>query len=107
MVRSGRQSLRSPARAPGNLGAMSTLGLSKLHGAGNDFVVTVAPDGRGPGADVAARLCDRHVGIGADGLITLLPGRDGADCTIEPRTNEITAAQAISNGIRCLSWELP
>ena len=32
-------------------------------------------------ATVAA-LCDRHRGIGADGLITIAPGRDGADCTM-------------------------
>ena len=83
---------------------MSTLGLSKLHGAGNDFLVTVAPDGRGAGADVAARLCDRHVGIGADGLITLLPGRDGADCTMELRNADGSLAEMSGNGIGCLSW---
>jgi diaminopimelate epimerase len=83
---------------------MSALGLSKLHGAGNDFLVTVAPDGRGPGADVAARLCDRHVGIGADGLITLLPGRDGADCTMELRNADGSLAEMSGNGIGCLSW---
>jgi diaminopimelate epimerase len=70
---------------------MSTLGLSKLHGAGNDFLVTVAPDGRGPGADVAARLCDRHVGI-------------GADCTMELRNADGSLAEMSGNGIGCLSW---
>ena len=60
--------------------------LSKLHGAGNDFLVAVALDGR-PAADaeLARRLCDRHRGIGADGLLTLLPPSDGADCAMELR----------------------
>ena len=34
---------------------------------------------------VAVALCDRHRGIGADGLITLGPGTDGADCTMTLR----------------------
>ncbi len=78
--------------------------LSKLHGAGNDFLVTAAPDGSAPGADIAARLCDRHLGVGADGLITLLPGRDGADCTMELRNADGTVAEMSGNGIACLSW---
>lgn len=82
----------------------SRLGVSKLHGAGNDFLVTVAHDDHGPSAGVAARLCDRHVGIGADGLITLLPGRDGADCTMELRNADGSLAEMSGNGIGCLSW---
>jgi diaminopimelate epimerase len=80
------------------------LRLSKLHGAGNDFLVTVAADDQPPGADVAARLCDRHVGVGADGLISLLPGRDGADCTMELRNADGSVAEMSGNGIGCLSW---
>jgi diaminopimelate epimerase len=82
----------------------STLRVAKLHGAGNDFLVTVAHDGTAPGAGVAARLCDRHVGVGADGLITLLPGRDGADCTMELRNADGGLAEMSGNGIGCLSW---
>lgn len=82
----------------------SRLAVSKLHGAGNDFLVTVGPDDHGPGAGIAARLCDRHVGIGADGLITLLPGRDGADCTMELRNADGSLAEMSGNGIGCLSW---
>jgi diaminopimelate epimerase len=78
--------------------------LSKLHGAGNDFLVTVAADGRTPDAGVAARLCDRHRGVGADGLITLLPGRDGADCTMELRNADGGVAEMSGNGIGCLAW---
>jgi diaminopimelate epimerase len=80
------------------------LRLSKLHGAGNDFLVTVAADARAPDAGVAARLCDRHRGVGADGLITLLPGRGGADCAMELRNADGGLAEMSGNGIGCLSW---
>ena len=56
--------------------------LSKLHATGNDFLVRLALDDgatRSTRPRVAA-LCDRHRGIGADGLITVTPGHDGADC---------------------------
>ena len=79
--------------------------LSKLHGAGNDFLVAVALDGR-PAADaeLARRLCDRHRGIGADGLLTLLPPSDGADCAMELRNADGSIAEMSGNGIRCLAW---
>ncbi len=84
--------------------SVRSLRLSKLHGAGNDFLVTVAADQGGPDATLAARLCDRHLGIGADGLVTLLPGRDGADCTMELRNADGSLAEMSGNGIACLSW---
>ena len=84
--------------------------VSKLHGTGNDFLVTVAlqtsagPGAGAPGAEVARALCDRHRGVGADGVITLLPGRDGADCTMELRNADGHVAEMSGNGIRCLAW---
>jgi diaminopimelate epimerase len=79
--------------------------VSKLHGAGNDFLVTVVLDGSDPpDAAVARALCDRHRGVGADGLIALLPGIDGADCTMELRNADGGIAEMSGNGIRCLAW---
>ena len=46
----------------------------------------------------ARALCDRHRGVGADGLITLLPGRDGADCTMELRNADGEIAEMSGNG---------
>ena len=44
----------------------------KAHATGNDFVVYADPDGRyEPTADEVRFLCDRHFGIGGDGLIRL------------------------------------
>jgi diaminopimelate epimerase len=43
---------------------------AKGHGTGNDFVILVDPgDDQGLSADLAARLCDRRAGIGADGVL--------------------------------------
>ena len=44
---------------------------TKLHGAGNDFIVV---DARGQSRDwskLAIAICDRHTGVGADGLLTV------------------------------------
>ena len=54
----------------------------KMHGLGNDFIVvdclTPRDDVEQLVAAAAARLCDRHFGIGGDGLILVLAERDGA-----------------------------
>ena len=48
--------------------------LTKHHGLGNDFLVLLDPDASHPvDADLARALCDRHTGIGADGLIRATP----------------------------------
>ena len=60
--------MSGPAHAPDNLEPVSVR-LHKLHGAGNDFLVTVIGSGRAPDAELARAVCDRHTGVGADGLI--------------------------------------
>jgi len=53
---------------------MATLRFTKLHGTANDFIYVDARAGfPGDPAALATRLCDRRRGIGADGLILLLP----------------------------------
>ena len=75
---------------------------SKMHGAGNDFVV-LAPDN--PDADweaLARALCDRHFGVGADGLLLALPS---SRCDIRMRmfNPDGSEAEMCGNGIRCLA----
>lgn len=74
--------------------------LAKLHATGNDFLVTTAPL---TGADAVA-LCDRHTGIGADGLLILGPGQDGADATMTLYNADGGVAEMSGNGARCLAW---
>lgn len=50
---------------------MAILRFSKWHGTGNDFILIDDRDGRFPSDDLVLvqRLCDRHFGIGSDGLV--------------------------------------
>ena len=56
------------------------LHFTKMNGAGNDFVMVDNRDGQTAltGAQIA-RLCDRHRGVGADGLLAVEPAQNGAD----------------------------
>jgi diaminopimelate epimerase len=84
------------------------LHLAKLHATGNDFLVRLALDpGDGPLApETVVQLCDRNVGIGADGLITIGPGDpvQGVDCTMRLQNADGGDAEMSGNGIRCLAW---
>lgn len=87
-----------------------TVRLSKLHATGNDFLVwpnlEPAPSGAAvvPSAALARALCDRHTGIGADGLIVLGVGHRGADATMTLHNADGAIAEMSGNGIRCLAW---
>jgi len=85
---------------------VTDLRLAKLHATGNDFLVQVLLDAGEPELDpvVVSALCDRHRGIGADGLITIGPGRDGADCSMALVNADGGRAEMSGNGIRCLAW---
>jgi len=84
----------------------SSVELVKLHATGNDFLVRRADHRPDPGreAAVAAALCDRHTGVGADGLIVLTPGENGADATMTLFNADGGVAEMSGNGIRCLAW---
>ena len=75
--------------------------LSKVHGTGNDFLVTTAAL---TGADTVA-LCDRFTGVGADGLLILGPGVDGADATMTLYNADGSLAEMSGNGARALAWQ--
>jgi len=78
-----------------------TIRLAKLHATGNDFLVADAP---APDPATIRALCDRHRGVGADGLLVLGPGTDGADCTMTLYNADGSPAEMSGNGIRCLAW---
>ena len=80
---------------------MTTFPFWKLHGTGNDFVLTeasVADDPVWP--DLARRVCDRHFGVGADGLIFVLPSQV-ADRRMRIFNPDGSEAEMCGNGIRC------
>src|SRR5262249_29623377 len=79
---------------------MATLAFSKLHGTANDFVYVDARHGLpGDPAALAPALCDRHRGIGADGLILLLDS-ERADCRMRIFNADGSLAEMCGNGIR-------
>jgi len=111
---------------------LSVLSLVKYHGLGNDFLVALDGPGldaaarerreherlpaRGSGAgslevrsradpvgELARVLCDRHTGVGADGLIVLRASVDGGDVRMELRNADGGRAETSGNGLRCLA----
>ncbi len=73
-----------------------------MHGAGNDFVMV---DGRNVKRDwskLAITVLDRHLGIGADSLIVLLPSKK-ADFGMRTWDTDGSEAETCGNGIRCLA----
>ena len=81
--------------------------LEKYQGLGNDFLLLVDLDDRYRVDAACARvLCDRHLGVGADGIIRIGPGRDGAEVTMELRNADGSEAETSGNGLRCLALAL-
>jgi diaminopimelate epimerase len=84
----------------------TTLTITKHHGLGNDFLILLDPDDRTPlTVELARALCDRHRGIGADGMIKATRPAAGtaADLTFELRNADGSPAEMSGNGIRCLA----
>lgn len=79
--------------------------LAKYHGLGNDFILI---DNRASSEplltpDQAVKLCDRHFGIGADGVIFALPGQAHTDYTMRIFNSDGSEPEMCGNGIRCLA----
>jgi len=82
---------------------MPTLRFAKLHGTANDFIYVDARAGfPGDPAAAARRLCDRRRGIGADGLILLLPSTE-ADGRMVIYNSDGSRPEMCGNGIRGLA----
>lgn len=76
----------------------------KMHGLGNDFILM---EGRQFPVDMdysqlARRLCDRHAGIGADGIEIVLPSQK-ADIRMRIINSDGSEAEMCGNGIRCFA----
>lgn len=75
---------------------------TKMQGTGNDFVI-LRPDS--PDMDweqLARKMCDRHFGIGGDGIILALPSKV-ADLRMRIFNSDGSEAETCGNGLRCLS----
>ena len=78
---------------------------AKLHGAGNDFVmVEDMADEIAFTPEQVAWVCDRHFGIGADGVIVVKPSaRPGCAAYMDYYNSDGTKAQMCGNGVRCFA----
>jgi diaminopimelate epimerase len=77
----------------------------KYHGLGNDFILVDNRQQPEPmiTPEQAVAWCDRHFGIGADGVIFALPGQDGTDYTMRIFNSDGSEPEMCGNGIRCLA----
>ena len=77
---------------------------AKMNGAGNDFVMidNRAGDVRLNSAQIA-RICDRHRGIGADGILLLEKARNGSDFRMRYFNSDGGEAEMCGNGARCFA----
>ena len=93
-----------PARLP-RVVEPPVMRFSKMHGAGNDFVVLDLRKGSPAlNPDVFARIADRHRGIGCDQLLTVEPPRsEGAVASYRVWNADGSLAQQCGNGARCIA----
>ena len=74
-----------------------------MHGLGNDFILMDEIDpSKYDIAALAIKLCDRHQGIGADGIILILPS-EIADVKMRIINSDGSEANMCGNGIRCFA----
>ena len=77
--------------------------ITKMHGLGNDFIVFFDNGNTELNVtDMAQRLCNRHTGIGADGLVIVMPS-DIADVRMRIINSDGSEAEMCGNGIRCFA----
>ncbi len=78
------------------------MNFTKVQGAGNDFILVEASEVNLDWSQMAVAMCDRHFGIGADGLLVLLPSHL-ADFQMHIFNPDGSEAEACGNGLRCLA----
>jgi diaminopimelate epimerase len=88
---------------PEGPGEVEEMRFWKYHGIGNDFVVLNGMSGNlQVDKEWCKRICDRHYGIGADGVLYILPGKD-TDLSMRIINSDGSEAEMCGNGIRCVA----
>jgi diaminopimelate epimerase len=86
---------------------MTTIKITKMQGCGNDFVILDYEEYLKSGLsmkELAIKLCDRHFGIGADGMIIPDTKPNGqTDIAWYFYNNDGSTAQMCGNGMRCFA----
>ena len=85
----------------------NTIKITKMQGCGNDFVILDYDEFQKANLsmeELAKRLCDRHFGIGADGMIIPKKSEDkNIDIAWYFYNSDGTVAQMCGNGMRCFA----
>lgn len=86
---------------------MTTINITKMQGCGNDFVILDYSEYEKTNmsmSDLAVKLCDRHFGIGADGMIIPDTKPNGeTDIAWYFYNSDGSTAQMCGNGMRCFA----
>lgn len=87
------------------MSATSSLRFTKMHGAGNDFVVLdLRGDAAPPDAELCRALADRHTGVGCDQILTVeAPRAASALARYRIWNADGSASQQCGNGARCVA----
>ncbi len=81
----------------------SLIRFTKMHGIGNDFVcVDCLSQSVDESSGLARIICDRHFGVGGDGLILILPSEQ-ADVRMLMFNADGSEAEMCGNGVRCVA----
>ena len=76
---------------------------TKMHGIGNDFIIFDPGEVEGANlTDLARKACDRHFGVGADGILVPAPS-DSADLKMGYLNSDGSPSEMCGNGLRCLA----
>lgn len=79
---------------------------TKMQGAGNDFIIINNMDGQLPRSaygEIAAKLCPRHISVGADGLMVVEPAEEGGDFKMMFYNADGSQGEMCGNGARCIA----
>jgi diaminopimelate epimerase len=103
----------APLQQTASVSPLAGVPFLKGHGTGNDFLLLLDPEGAlDLGADAVAAVCDRHLGVGADGLIralrsehlpegrALLAADPGAEWFMDYRNGDGSMSEMCGNGVR-------
>jgi diaminopimelate epimerase len=81
-----------------------SLAFHKYEGLGNDFIVVESRDPEHVSPARASRLCDRHFGIGGDGVLLVLPpDQPEADARMVVMNSDGSVPEMCGNGVRCVA----
>jgi diaminopimelate epimerase len=83
---------------------MRRLGFGKYEGAGNDFLLMEVESDAAVSRAEVARLCDRHYGVGGDGVLLVLPPvQSGRRARMVVLNADGSRPEMCGNGLRCVA----